>query len=78
MTVYQGLTRFHMRKVHWFRKTRQIQRKGTTDAYLALDCHFAAGLGVAEIPKYRSDKVRVFSKPLAERRGITEVQWSQG
>jgi hypothetical protein len=41
--------------------------------------HWAAvDSGVAEIPKYRSDKVKVFSKPLAERRGITEVQWSQG
>jgi hypothetical protein len=40
--------------------------------------HWAAmDSGVAEIPKYRRDKVKVFSKPLAERHGIAEVHWSQ-
>jgi hypothetical protein len=39
--------------------------------WAAVDC------GVAPIPKYRRDKVRVVSKPMAERHGIAEVHWSQ-
>lgn len=40
--------------------------------------HWAAvDSGVAPIPRNRHDKVRVVSKPLAERYGIAEVQWSQ-
>jgi hypothetical protein len=40
--------------------------------------HWAAvDSGVAQIPKYRRDKVQAVSKPLAERHGIAEVQLSQ-
>lgn len=40
--------------------------------------HWAAmDSGVAQIPKYRRDKVSVVSKPLAERHGIIQVQWVQ-
>lgn len=40
--------------------------------------HWAAmDSGVAQIPKYRRDKVPVVSKPLAERHGIIQVQWAQ-
>ncbi|WP_430537034.1 DUF6555 family protein [Pseudomonas syringae] len=39
--------------------------------------HWAAvDSGVAQIPKYRRDKVQAVSKPLAERHGILRVQWS--
>jgi hypothetical protein len=38
--------------------------------------HMAAvDAGIAEIPKYRCDKVPEVSKPKAERMGITDVQW---
>ncbi|WP_282365344.1 DUF6555 family protein [Pseudomonas sp. PS02290] len=36
----------------------------------------AVDLGVAQIPKYRRDKVQAVSKPLAERHGIIQVRWS--
>jgi len=40
--------------------------------------HWAAmDSGVAQIPKYRRDKVPVVSRPLAERHGIIQVQWAQ-
>ncbi|MDC6378964.1 hypothetical protein BW687_002090 [Pseudomonas graminis] len=40
--------------------------------------HWAAvDSGVAPIPRYRREKVRVVSKPLAELHGIAEVLWSQ-
>lgn len=40
--------------------------------------HWAAvDSGVAPLPKYRRDTVKVFSKPLAERHGIAQVQWAQ-
>lgn len=39
--------------------------------------HWAAvDSGVAQIPKYRRDRVQIVSKPLAERHGIVQVQWS--
>lgn len=39
--------------------------------------HWAAvDSGVGQIPKYRSDKVKVISKPVAERHGIAGVQWA--
>lgn len=38
--------------------------------------HMAAvDAGIAEIPKYRCDKVVEVSKPKAERMGISDVQW---
>ena len=33
--------------------------------------------GIAQIPKYRTDKVPKVSKPLAERHGLTDVVWKQ-
>ncbi len=40
--------------------------------------HWAAmDSGLAQIPKYRRDKVKVVSKPFAERYGIVHVQWTQ-
>lgn len=40
--------------------------------------HWAAvDTGLAQIPKYRRDKVSVVSQPHAERHGIAEVRWSQ-
>jgi hypothetical protein len=40
--------------------------------------HWAAvDSGVAPIPKYRHEQVKVVSKPLAERHGIAEVRWTQ-
>lgn len=40
--------------------------------------HWAAmDSGVAQIPKYRRDKVPVVSKPLAERHRIIQVRWSK-
>ncbi|WP_407073275.1 DUF6555 family protein [Pseudomonas sp. CFBP 13715] len=27
-------------------------------------------------PKYRRDRIQIVSKPLAERHGIVQVQWS--
>ncbi|RMU33543.1 DUF6555 family protein [Pseudomonas avellanae] len=39
--------------------------------------HWAAvDSGVAQIPKYRRDRVQIVSKPLAKRHGIVQVQWS--
>jgi hypothetical protein len=38
--------------------------------------HWAAvDAGIGQIPKYRSDKVPKVSKPLAERLGVTDVEW---
>ncbi|MFP3847942.1 DUF6555 family protein [Pseudomonas sp. W2-17] len=31
---------------------------------------------VAQMPKHRRDRVQIVSKPLAERHGIVQVQWS--
>lgn len=40
--------------------------------------HMAAvDAGFADIPKYRSDKVPICSKPKAERYGITDVVWAE-
>lgn len=40
--------------------------------------HWAAvDTGLAQIPKYRRDKVPIVCQPLAERNGITDVRWCQ-
>ena len=40
--------------------------------------HWAAvDAGIGQIPKYRTDKVPKVSKPLAERLGLSNVEWVQ-
>lgn len=40
--------------------------------------HWAAvDAGFGQIPKYRSDPVERFTKPKAERCGISDVEWSE-
>jgi hypothetical protein len=49
-----------------------------TDMTNAEAWHWAAvDSGFASIPKHRGDKVRRFTKPLAERCGIEAVEWSK-